>query len=339
MPTPDFFLTLPENKLAAAAVNGMVGAVRNSPQPLIYLHGPSGSGKTLLLRQALRDWRKKYRGHSAEIIDAGEFALRYAEACEHKQADLFLKPFLKHELFICEDVQTLEGRASAQRALTLLVDELGSRSVRVVLTADHSPGQFVGLHAKLLNRIRGGLVVAIHLPSKASRMQLLEAFSQHEQLPLPSDSIELLARALHVSPRELKSVVAQLEHQVRVRKIPLDKAFVKRFLNEETAHVKISPKQIVRSTAQHFGLSEEQILSTSRRQSLVAARRCALVLSAELSGLSHTAIAKYFGRDNHSCVSQACRYMKKQLSSDPVWKQHWSAIHRLLKISDLRASD
>ncbi len=339
MPTLDFFLTLPENRLASAAVNRMVGAARNASLPLIYLHGPSGTGKTLLLRHALRDWRKKHRGRSAEMIDAGEFALHYAEACEQKQADFFLKPFLKHELFICEDLQTLEGRPSAQRALTLLVDELAALGSHVILSADRSPGQFVGLHAKLLNRIRGGLVVPLHLPSKSSRVQLLEAYSQHEQLPLPAESIELLARTLHVSPRELKSVVAQLEHQARVRKIPLDKAFIKRFLKDETAHVKILPKQIVRYAAQHFGLSEEQILSTSRRQSFVAARRCALALSAELSGLSHTAIAKYFGRDNHSCVSQACRYMKQRLSSDPAWKQHWSAIHRLLKISDLRASD
>jgi chromosomal replication initiator protein len=338
------FLKLPENRLAYDAVHKLLAAdrdsvERNSAPPLMYLHGPSGAGKSLLLLHLLKEWRKMHRGRSVEVVSASDFAARFAEACDNKQADLFEQSFLRYELWICEDLQGLEARGPAQRALTLLLDEFSRRGAKVILTADRSPGQFSALQPRLLNRIRGGLVVPMRLPSKLSRVQLLESFAQSRQLSLSADSIELLAKALPVSPSELKSIVNQLEHHVRTRKVTLDKTFIKRFLKDETASVQVSPKQIVNVAAVHFGVSAAQLLSTSRRQVIVEARRCVMALSAELSGLSHTAIAKFFGRDNHSCVSQACKDIKHRLTEDAAWRQHWATLHRLLRISDHRAVD
>ncbi|MDA0832075.1 MAG: DnaA/Hda family protein [Planctomycetota bacterium] len=344
MATLEPFLKLPENRLAFDAVHKLLAGERISgsqktPPPLIYVHGPSGVGKSLMLRHLLKEWRKTHRGHTVDLLTASDFVARFAEACDNKQADTFEQSFLQSETWVCEDLQAIESRRPAQRMLTLLLDEFSRRGTNVVLTADRSPGQFSSLESRLLNRIRGGLVVPIRLPGKSSRIQLLQAFAQSRSLPLTEDSLATLATALPVSPCELKSVVNQLEHHVRTRKVTLDKGFLKRFLKEETAGVKVSPKQIVNVAAAHFGVSPAQILSTSRRQSVVEARRCVMALSAELSGLSHTAIAKFFGRNNHSCVSQACKEIKHRLTEEVAWRQHWSALHRLLRISDQRATD
>ncbi len=72
---------------------------------------------------------------------------------------------------------------------------------------------------------------------------------------------------------------------------------------------------IIRTTAQAFGFSVEDVLSSSRRQPLVLCRQVAMYLCRELTDLSLPKIGGQFNRD-HTTVLHSVDKVKRILRSD-----------------------
>jgi chromosomal replication initiator protein len=72
---------------------------------------------------------------------------------------------------------------------------------------------------------------------------------------------------------------------------------------------------IVKRVAAAFGLSEKELLGTSRLRGVLRPRQIAMYLSRELTGLSLPRIGAAFDRD-HTTVLHACRKVEEKIGED-----------------------
>jgi chromosomal replication initiator protein len=68
---------------------------------------------------------------------------------------------------------------------------------------------------------------------------------------------------------------------------------------------------IVEATSKLFGISREELLSSSRTRPLVNARQIAMYVCREITDLSYPAIARAFGKSDHTTVIHAVQKIEK----------------------------
>ena len=327
------FVILPENRFAYSVLEQLSTAQEGPTQPLVFIRGPAGCGKSLLLQSTLRGLLRppgNSKCASIYILASSLMTLGDAWAPVEDASDEGLP-----SLFLCEDLQALQGHRSTQQLLVALIDALRLANIRCVITSTQSPTQLHSFLPKLLNRLRGGVSATIRSPGPSSRARLLEHFAQAEQLPLNQAVIELLSSRLAVSPRELKAAFRQFETAARVRRSPLSPEFATRFLDGEFPTVKISLTSIGRAVAKHFGVTIKLLRSPSRSQSLVVPRQVGMLLARELTDCSLQQIAEYFGRKNHSTVVHSCDKLAEMSAGQPELRRQIAQLLTELRQSDM----
>lgn len=312
--TAEPFLVLPENRFAYTAVTG-IGNATAEPPPVLYLYGPSGTGKSHLARHAA--WLLLRQQAQARVVEstASEWANELAVAASTQKLPALQQQWRQTDLFVLDDVHSLEGRSESQKQLTSLIDDLAAARVPLVFTSRKSPGELRGFSKRLVNRFHGGVASLVRLPCPESRTKLIEHFAGTRQIPIPAAAIRLLAEKLAVSPRELLATVLQLEVQSRQKRRHVDVEFVRRFLDQETTSPGLSLAEIAREVGRHFGVTLAQLRAKSRAKGFVVARQCAMFLSRELTARGLSEIGGYYGGRDHSTVLHACQRIAAELTA------------------------
>jgi chromosomal replication initiator protein len=323
----DSLLPIAEQRLARTALSRLARPVRLGKGRLLYLVGPAGCGKSVLIREFLRAHFSDVPTGQLAVVTASEFAAQLAEASDRDQIAVFQDRFRSASLFVCEDLHALQARPQSQQQLFLTIDELLAHGHDVIVSSVKLPGQLDGFSSsKLVNRFRGGTIVALGQPGEDSRAELLRYFAQQRKLTLLRDALALLAESLPVSPRELLGVITQLPERRR----PLDRAVVEELLHRDVPSTSVTPQAVVRTVAAEFGVTWSALKSRRRAQSLVLPRQCAMWLCRKLSGTSFAKLGQFFERQ-HSSVLHACQRLDERLQQDPTLRQRLDRMQATLR--------
>jgi chromosomal replication initiator protein len=325
------FLVLDENRLALTALNGLRNRTRRGAR-LVYVYGPSGNGKSHLARQFVRDERRHSPRAQIAHVTGAQFAAELAEASKAKTIPEFQRRYRDLDVFVCEDIQALEGRWESQRQLIFALDEVLGAGGRCLFTARKSPGELINVFQRLVNRCRGGVTAAVKSPGQQARADLVMHFAQTQQIPISEEAGRTLSKELPVSPRELLATVLQLDAWARMDGSAVDDRFVRRYLDGEVKPAAITLDQISRAVAKHFDMSLKKLRSGTRTQGEVLPRQCAMWLARQLTREPLRAIAGFFGRKNHATVVHACGRLKRLTRSDAAVRQHLAQIRHELTI-------
>lgn len=319
------FLVLPENQFAHAAITA-----GDENVPTVFLHGPSGVGKTELATQAVELLVTRYPTARTQQMTASQFAAEFAEASVNKTIPLFQSLTRQFDLLVLEDVHALEGRPETQTQLLSLINELLSNGCRIVWTSHKSPGELVQFLPRLINRFRGGVLAAIRLPGPESRCKLVEHYARMRAVSATPQALQLLARELAVSPRELFAALQRLSVLARQERRPVDSDLVRKFLAHDVPPQKLKIEDICRAVARQFGTTATELRSRKRARSAALPRQCAMLLARELTAGSLAQIGRFFGGRDHSTVVHACQRLTELVASHPDLRTHLNQIRHSL---------
>jgi chromosomal replication initiator protein len=308
------FLVLGENRVAVRAVRAASRAViagkRPAANPLV-LHGAPGTGKTRLVAALVEHLSAAPDGRTVQVASAGDFA---------RSAD---ESLTDPELFDCdllalEDIQHLGERAAD--AVCDLIDRRAARRRATVVTASTGPAGLTHLPHRLTSRLAGGLVIQLEPLAAASRRAILAEAATAKGVRLTDDALDWLAE--QTTGGGVRAALGLLQNLALVASAfpgPLARADVEQALAESGQPT--SPGRdvsaIVKRVATAFGVTEKELLGTSRLRGVLRSRQVAMYLTRELTGLSLPRIGAAFDRD-HTTVLHACRKVAEEIASDAV---------------------
>jgi chromosomal replication initiator protein len=328
--TFDQFVIGDSNRLAHAAALAVAEMPGQAYNPL-FICGPPGVGKTHLLRSIAT----LLASHSPELVlrvTTGEtFTNEFLLALNEGHLDGFKARFRHVDVLLIDDVQFLERKTKTEEEFFHTFNWLHDVGSQVVLTSDRPPKDLQALEDRLRERFEAGLVADIRTPGFNTRLAILRKRAHHDGVRLAdSEALEVIARRVALNVRALEGALIRVVAYSSLTGRPLTCDLAQEVLDglyPNTTPPAHSLADIQLAACRQFGITSEELLSSSRAARVAWPRQVAMYLSRELTSESLPAIGRHFGGRDHTTVLHACRRTTERISADASSR---AAVHKLL---------
>ena len=338
--TFDQFVIGDANRLAHAAALAVAELPGTAYNPL-FVYGPPGVGKTHLL-QSIANYLTAYGpGLRVRYTTAERFTNEFVDAVRTRDIDRFKGSYRHNDVLLIDDVQFLESKAKTEEEFFHTFNALYDAGAQIVLTSDRLPRDLNALADRLRERFESGLVTDIRSPDSAMRLGILRKRAQHDGLVLAPDVLDAIAARITDNVRLLEGALIRVVAYASLTRRELSAALAEEVLaglypnapraGEGAAAV---PRALTIDRIQHavcdrFGITHEELLSTSRAARLAWPRQVAMYLAREQTEASLPAIGAAFGGRNHTTVMHAVRRTEQRIAGD---REAFDAVHALTRL-------
>jgi chromosomal replication initiator protein len=323
------------NRLARSAGE----AVANKPggtafNPLV-LFGKVGLGKTHLAQaignkiiQSGRDWTALY-------VTSEKFTNQIIQAIKNNAVSDFVNFYQLVDVLIVDDIQFLANRVKTQEIFFHIFNQLHQNGKQVILTSDRAPKDLPGMEERLISRFKWGLSADMQVPDFETRIAILEAKMQQEEVFAPRDVVEFICFNIQNNIRELEGVVASLVAYTSLTKRKVDKDLAKEVIQNFIAHTskEVTLETIKKIVADYFDIAVDKLHSKTRKREIVMARQISMFLGKNMTKYSLKMIGEQFGGRDHSTVIYSCRAVQDLIDTDPDFKGTVEKIEKRINLS------
>jgi len=273
------------NRLAHAASLAVSEKPAQTYNPL-FLYGGVGLGKTHLLHAIGNMCR--VQGLEVLYVSSEEFTNDLITAIRSQLID---------------DIQFIAGKESTQEEFFHTFNTLHGQNKQIVMTSDRPPKALVTLEERLRSRFEWGLAADIQPPDFETRVAILQSKADRMGYSIPDPILEDIAHRFQTNIRELEGAMTRLMAYADLRGMVLDEKLVEYALADLMPESKeIEPEQILKTIAQEYGVSLEELLSANRSQRIAFPRQIAMYMLREESELSLPKIGEILGGRDHTTI-------------------------------------
>ncbi len=318
--TFDNFVVADCNRFAHAAAMQVAKAPGQAYNPL-FIHSKAGLGKTHLMQALGHLVRQRFPHAEVVYVSAENFVNHMISAIRENVMDAFRARYRRVDVWLVDDIQfiaAIEGPASEEEFFYTF-NTLYETGKQVVIASDAPPRALRLMNERLRSRLEMGIVADLRCPDLETRVAILEKKASAEQIELPRDVIELIAKRIESNIRVLEGALTKVCAYVSLTgKIP-SLAEVEELIADYSSaqsDSKVTLPEVVDAVAARLGVSPEDILGPKRSKEIAWARQVAIYLSRELTDNSLAAIGQYFGGRDHSTVLHSYHKIADLLAED-----------------------
>jgi len=294
------FVVGPSNRLAHAASLAVSEKPAQTYNPL-FLYGGVGLGKTHLLHAIGNMCRAQ--GLEVLYVSSEEFTNDLITAIRSHTTQAFREKYRRIDVLLIDDIQFIAGKESTQEEFFHTFNTLHGQNKQIVMTSDRPPKAMVTLEERLRNRFEWGLAADIQPPDFETRVAILQSKAERMGYSLPDNILEDIAQRFQTNIRELEGAMTRLMAYADLRGMVLDEKLVEYALADLMPESReIEPEQIIKTIAQEYGVSLEELTSTSRSQRIAFPRQIAMYMLREESDLSLPKIGELLGGRDHTTI-------------------------------------
>lgn len=336
--TFDTFVPGPANEFAFAVAR-RVGCWADGHFNPVVFHGPYGFGKTHLLNalgwEALRTAPDK----KVVYLTAERFTQTFVKAVQDRQTAAFKDELRDTDLLLIDDVHFVAGKASTQEELFHTLIALVQDGRRVVMTADRPPHELSDLEPRLRSHLQAGLVCGIEPADRDLRQGILERkldmLARQGGFPAEArpEVLQFLADRFSDSVRELEGALNTLVARVgpQLAQLSLDEAQAILRPHLSAPERKVTVDHIQKAVAEHFGLTQADLLSERRARAVARPRQAAMWIAKQITTRSLPDIGRRFGGRDHTTVLHAVRRIEALKAEDPSLARDLDLLLRKLR--------
>ncbi len=323
--TFDQFVIGDTNRLAHAAALAVAELPGLAYNPL-FICGDPGLGKTHLLHSIANYVRAYGDGLVVRYTTAEAFTTAFVGARNDGAAmDTFKRMHRGVDVLLVDDVQFLAQKVKTEEEFFHTFNALHAAGAQLVLTSDQPPRDLGGLEARLRARFEAGLVTELGRPDVATRMTILrKRVAQDDIGEVDPGALELIASRVEESVRALEGALIRVVAFASLTGRELTAGLADEVLGtlypaaKATAMpVRHTVEDVQVRTCEAFGVSLEELRSSSRVARVAWPRQVAMYLSRELTDATLPAIGRAFDR-NHTTVMHACKRTAARMAADPA---------------------
>jgi chromosomal replication initiator protein len=312
--TFDNFVVGASNRLAHAAALAVAESPAKAYNPL-FLYGGVGLGKTHLLHAVGNACVAQHL--NARYVSSEEFTNDLINAIRTHATDAFREHYRRIDVLLIDDIQFLAGKESTQEEFFHTFNTLHGQDKQLVISSDRPPKAMVTLEERLRSRFEWGLTADIQAPDVETRMAILRSKAERAGRRVASEHLEVIARRVQSNIRELEGALTRVLAFSELSGTPLSTELI------DTALADLLPRggavtmeRIISAVANHYGMSEEQLVSRNRSRQIALPRQVAMYLIREETDASLPQIGERLGGRDHTTVMYGCEKIADRMERD-----------------------
>ena len=321
--TLETFVVGGSNELAYAAIQAVTEKVGVRYNPL-FIYGKVGLGKTHLIQAAGNEIVNKNKNKCSVLyITSEDFINDVVGAIRNKEMGNVKKKYRNVDVLIIDDIQFIGGKAATEQEFFHTFNALYEQNKQIILSSDGPPAAIPTLEERLRSRFEGGMVADVSYPDYEMRLAILEKKMYSNNWLVDKEIIETIAAKIQKNVRELEGVLNKVVFYQDFKNEKINSKKLEKIISEtsKTPSKNITTKNIIKTVADFFEISELDIVKRSRQKEIVYPRQISMYLIRDILKMSYPNIGDKLGKRDHTTVIHAYEKISKDINQDPALNQ------------------
>ncbi len=299
-----------------------------------FVFGPSGCGKTHLINAIGVECKRLFPKRRVLYVSARLFQVQFTDASRQNTVNDFISFYQTIDVLIIDDVQEW---ATAERTVSTffhIFDHLFRLGKQIILASDRPPVDLNWLKDRMLTRFSCGLIAELEKPNEQLCIDILNAKCRRDGLKIPADVIQYIAHTANGSVRDLEGVVNSLMAYSIVYNSAIDMHLAERIIKRAVKidNHPLTIDDILETVCNHFGVSQQNVFSKSRKRQLVQVRQISMYLAQKYTKMPAARIGQLIGGRDHSTVLHSCTAVEQRMKVDSSFKDELNSIENSFKL-------
>lgn len=285
----------------------------------LFLYGGVGLGKTHLIHAIGNQCLETHPDKKIMYISSEAFTNEFIAAIREQTTMQFKNKYRNVDVILIDDVQFLVGKTETQEELFHTFNDLYNANKQIVLTSDMPPKDLIGLEERLKSRFAFGLTADITLPDYETRTAILEKKLRSEEMDIPQEVKDFITRNIVSNIRDLEGALNKVIAYAHLTRATITLELAQAALKDQLVNAQkpeITMDYIQKVVADHFKVTQEDLNSRKRTQSIVYPRQIAMYLCRKIMDKSLPDVGKFFGGRDHSTVIHSCEKIAHELEQE-----------------------
>ena len=316
--TFETFIIGPSNNLAFAAAKAVAQKQHDKYNPL-FIYGASGLGKTHLLSAIQHYMTNNYPGSNIIYISAETFTNEFLHSISANTTEQFDQKYKSADALLIDDIQFIAGKEQTEEKVFHIFNELYKLNKPIVLTSDRPAKEIKSISDRLKTRFSSGLAADVKPPEYETRMAIIRRKAELLDFKLPNDVVDFIASKLKSNIRQIEGVVTKMNALYVVSQTKPSIVVAQTVIKDEISDhqpIPVTVEKIINEVANIFNVSPDEMRSGKRTANVSNARKVAIYVIQEVTGLSYDNIGKEFGGRDHSTIVYSIKNVKDQMMED-----------------------
>ena len=320
--TFDHFVVGENNDFAYSASLSMASR-KNDSQSALFLLSKTGLGKSHLTQAVGHHILSEHPSDRVYYMTAEDFSNEMVDAYQHGSINAFKEKYRNQcDVLLLEDVHYLKGKERTQDELAFVLDTLFEAGKKIIFSSCYLPGDIPKLDDKLRSRLSCSLISNIDPPDFRTRVRILKKKATFKGYEVPEEVIQYLASELTEDVRQLESGLIGVASKSLLLGEPIDLELAKSVTKNIVCQRKnVTIDVIKKLVCKHYNISIKDIVSSSRKQSIVQPRQIAIYLSRRYTDAPLQAIGKSFNRYHATAIHSIGTVEQGLKENGPLQKQ------------------
>ena len=305
----------------------------------LFIYGNSGLGKTHLLMAIANYVQQNDPTKKVYYTESIKFVENVVNSIRDNKIDAFKQYMYSLDLLLVDDIQFLAGKEKSHEVFFTIYNELINNRKQICIASDRQPKEIKGLEDRLISRFSSGLSVGIDSPEFETSLAILQMKIKQNGYGIEDvdkEGLDYIASNFSGNVRDLEGawnrvLFYSIEFQKGGEQIKFE-TVMNALKNQAVVSDKtgLSPKKIIKTVADYYGLTHQQITSKTRTKNIANARHISIYLCRKLLDIPYIKIGDEFGGRDHSTIISACAKVEKQIKKDSAYANAVKEIEKQL---------
>lgn len=305
---------------------------KDTRQNSLFLLSKTGMGKSHLAQAIGHYILSENPLDRVYYMTAEDFSAEMIEAFRYDKINAFKGKYRNCcDVLLLEDVHYLSGKERTQIELAFTLDNLFESGKKIIFSSCHLPANIPKLNDTLRSRLSSSLISNIDPPNFRTRVRILQKKAAHGRYKIPEDVMHYLASELTEDVRQLESGLVGVTAKSSLLGTPIDLELAESVVKNIVRQRKnITIDVIKKLVCKYYGISISEIVSNSRKQSIVRPRQIAIYLSRIYTDSPLQTIGKSFNR-YHATALHSINAIEREIKQNGSVSKQLEFLRRKLE--------